>query len=191
MSDFNAAEYKKKVLSSPSINECEKIRVPEFKKDQRYIFISYSHKDYKQVYCDLADLYESDIPFWYDEWLIAGVNWDEVVRQRMNDPRCAGVIFYMSTNLFLSQSIQTEIRIVLGEDGEHDFTPRRLDYFSVNLTELSPSDIIDSVYGKKKFTDVEDKMTAKSQWSGTLAKAFPDKALALLLFSLYLKPGRY
>lgn len=45
-------------------------------------------------------------------------NWDDVVREKMTDPNCAGVIFYLSEHLFLSRSIQTEIQIAIGDDPE-------------------------------------------------------------------------
>ncbi len=179
MSKFNAEEYKKQVSESTSCDKCDKIPAVELKKDSEYIFISYSHKDYKKVYCDLADLYESDIPFWYDEGLPAGKNWDDVVRERMTDSRCAGIIFYLSENLFLSRSIQTEICIACGKEGNPDTPSIKRDYFSVNLTDKSPSDILKSVYSDKEFPDTEDAMAAQREWVDVLSTAFPDKATYL------------
>ena len=175
MSKFSAEKYKEQLKTAKSIDECEKVPVRRFKKDDSYIFISYSHKDYKKVYADLADLHEKGIPFWYDKGLIAGKNWDDVVREKMTDPRCSGVIFYLSESLFLSQSIQTEIRIATGEDGDPDMPRRPLTYFSVNLTAMQPSELLDKIYGDKKFDDAEDRMAAKRAWVDTLAEAFDDK----------------
>lgn len=179
MAKFKASAYKEKLKKSTKIGDCEKVPVPRGRKDGKYIFISYSHKDYKKVYADLAELYEKGIPFWYDRGLPAGKNWDDVVREKMNDPRCSGVIFYLSESLFLSQSIQTEIRIARGEDGDMDMPRLPLTYFSVNLTDMCPSELLDKVYADKRFTDVADRMSAKRSWQSTLADAFPDKATYL------------
>lgn len=175
MAAFDAAEYKEQLAASASINACSKVPLPNLAGDQNYVFISYSHRDYKQVYCDLADLYEAGVPFWYDRGLPAGKNWDDVVREIMSDPRCGGVIFYLSENLFLSQSIQTEIKIVLGSNDRKDPLTRKLKYFAVNLTNLKPSAIMDKVYPVKEFTDTDDRMVAKGDWNKTLCEAFPDR----------------
>lgn len=182
MAEFSAEAYKQVLAASADLLSCEKIPVPKDYNKKDFIFISYSHKDYRQVYAELADLHESGIPFWYDEGLIAGINWDDEVRKRMNDPRCRGVIFFMSDNLFLSQSIQTEIRIVLGEDGtdsEIHAPMRKLDYFSVNLTEDLPSSILKRNFSRKSFEGSEDEMASLADWNNTLRRAFPDKATFL------------
>jgi hypothetical protein len=146
MPQFDVESYKKRLLASHSCETCEKVPSPKLGEDTRYIFISYSHKDYKQVYCDLAELYQSDIPFWYDAGLPAGKNWDDVVREKMTDPRCAGVIFYLSEHLFLSHSIQTEILIACGKDTEASMPQTKHKYFCVNLTNKAPSQILDAVF---------------------------------------------
>lgn len=179
MAAFNAEEYKQKLKTAASIDDCEKVRIPKLKEDQSFIFISYSHKDYKLVYQDLADLRESGIPFWYDEGLPAGRNWDDVVREKLNDRRCRGVIFYLSESLFLSRSIQTEIRIVCGENTRNELNFNRLDYFSVNLTDMLPSAILRKTMSAKEFPDAEDAMDAVGDWTDALRAAFPNKATYL------------
>lgn len=162
--EFNIEAYKKRLETSQTCETCEKVPSPKLTADTRYIFISYSHKDYKKVYCDLAQLYKSDIPFWYDSGLPAGKNWDDVVREKMTDPHCAGVIFYLSENLFLSRSIQTEILIACGEDGDPSAPKIKRDFFCVNLTDKPPSQILKSVFSAKQFPDTEDEMMAQLKW---------------------------
>lgn len=179
MVKFVAAEYKERLALSTSCETCEKVPLPKETANDSYVFISYSHKDYKKVYCDLADLYESGISFWYDGGLPAGKNWDDVVREKMTDARCSGVIFYLSENLFLSEALQTEIRIACGEDGDSSATDTKNHYFCVNLTSSLPSKILQSVFSLKSFQDTEDVMAAQSSWVSTLSNAFPDKATYL------------
>lgn len=179
MAKFMAEEYTKQLEISSSCDTCKKVPLPKLGKDSRYLFISYSHKDYKLVYKDLAHLYEGNVPFWYDEGLPAGKNWDDVVRERMTDPRCAGIIFYLSENLFLSRSIQTEIQIACGTDGDPSVPGIKRNYFCVNLTSMQPSKILRTVFPHKEFKDSEDEMTEQNLWFNTLATAFPDKATYL------------
>lgn len=179
MARFGYKKYLQELEAAESIDQISTSLLPKLKGSQNYIFISYSHRDYKQVYRDLAELRKNDIPFWYDEGLPAGENWDDVVRKKMAEPNCAGVIFYISDSLFVSQSIQTEIKIVLGEDTHPDAPKKQIPYFAVNLTDQQPSDILDAQYGAKKFPDAVDKMAAKNEWSNTLARAFPDKSTYL------------
>lgn len=58
MAKFMAEEYTKQLEISNSCDTCKKVPLPKLGKDSRYLFISYSHKDYKLVYKDLAHLYE-------------------------------------------------------------------------------------------------------------------------------------
>lgn len=82
---------------------------------KNYIFISYSHRDYKQVFSDLAYFsYNSQtrVRFWYDEGLPVGEDWEKAAGGFMADPHCVGVVFYLSKNLLLSPSVFKEIQTV-------------------------------------------------------------------------------
>ena len=175
MARFSAQDYKERLAASESWRTCEKVPLPKLFDKSHYIFISYSHKDYKQVYADLADLYENNIPFWYDSGLDAGANWDDVVPEKLNDPFCIGVIFYMSERLFLSRSIQKEIDIVCTPEDESSCKK----YFCVNLSDELPSQILKSVFLEKDFPGAADDMGARIEWLQKVNAAFPDKATYL------------
>ena len=84
-------------------------------KDDNYIFISYSHRDFQQVYHDLAFFcYNSEkrVRFWYDEGLPAGDDWAAAVSENLNRPNCIGVIFYLSENFLRSAAVRQEIELV-------------------------------------------------------------------------------
>lgn len=179
MANFSAEEYKKDLEGTSSIEQLGQKLFIEPRKDQSFVFISYSHKDYKLVYQDLADLRESGVPFWFDEGLPAGENWDDVVRRKMAESNCAGVIFYLSDSLFLSQSIQTEINIVLGKDDHPDAPKQQIPYFCVNLTADAPRDILLRSTRTKEFVGVDDESAATNDWFSTLSIAFPNKATYL------------
>lgn len=157
---------KQEILASTDIKNCPKPPIPQYAQNQNYVFISYSHKDYKSVYCDLLEFYNCGVRFWYDSGLPAGKDWDLAVKERLQDPNCAGVIFYMSQDLFTSQSVVTEIKLALRmqEDGSTD----PMNYFCINLTDKQPSRILRSVLMEHEEID--------SDWITTLMQAFRDKA---------------
>lgn len=88
-------------------------------------------------------LYAAGVRFCYDrETLQAGVPWDEDVLNYIRNPRCSGVIFFLSRDLFASRSIQTEIEIATDLHGTGGGAKS---YFCVNLTQQRPSRILMSL----------------------------------------------
>ena len=82
---------------------------------ENYTFISYSHKDFRLVYNDLAFFSyngQKKVRFWYDEGLPAGDDWFKVAKERLSDPHCVGVIFYLSDNFLRSSAVLQEIELV-------------------------------------------------------------------------------
>ena len=87
----------------------------DFNGDTNYIFVSYSHRDFKEVYNDLAFFSyntRKKVRFWYDEGLPAGENWLAEAKKRLSDPNCSGVVFYLSENLLRSSAVLKEIELV-------------------------------------------------------------------------------
>lgn len=165
---FDVEQYIKKLEQSESIQNCEGVPVPDITEKQNYIFISYSHKDYKKVYADLAYLYREGVRFWYDRGLPAGKNWDAEVKERLESPRCSGVIFYLSENMFLSKSVNEEISLVCGTEQQS-----RKNYFCVNLSDGQPKDILRNIM--RMDDDVLEHAGLDMDRIGVLAKAFSDK----------------
>lgn len=76
----------------------------------RYFFISYSHCD-KAVFEDLRKLYDTGLNFWYDKKLHAGDFWDETVKEKLQDERCAGALIFVSENSVKSQAVEQELKL--------------------------------------------------------------------------------
>ncbi|MBO7196452.1 MAG: leucine-rich repeat protein [Clostridia bacterium] len=122
------------------------------KKDgQSYVFISYSHRDFKQVYNDLAFFSynaRKRVRFWYDEGLPAGDDWFITAEKYMNDPCCVGVVFYLSENLLRSPSVLQEIQLAksLGKP-----------YFTISLenNKFCAEDFLDREKDAKLLSEVE------------------------------------
>jgi hypothetical protein len=143
MSEFNLETYLQQLNMAPDIENCEKVPIPPIMADQNYIFISYSHKDYKSVYADLAHLYCRGVRFWYDRGLSAGEDWEREVQEHIQDPHCCGVIFYISTNMFLSDSVFKEIEFTKTKKRPSIILQKN--YFCVNLETCNISDMLFSV----------------------------------------------
>ncbi len=103
----------------------EQKRPDAYEGDDNYVFISYSHENRDLVYKDLNILQSKGLRFWYDEGLVAGNYWDEVVKNKISDPRCRRVIFYVSEEFFLSESLETEVDFVVNV--------AKKDFFCVNI----------------------------------------------------------
>lgn len=165
MVEFNCEEYLQQVGSSESIEDCPKVPIPSIGKNQNYLFVSYSHKDYKAVYSDLAHLYCHDVRFWYDKGLHAGKDWEAEVCEHIKSPNCCGVIFYLSTNMFLSDSIIKEIEFTQTKKKSNAVIQKN--YFCVNLHGGNISDILFDAqqYNREKGfkllnTDVQSRLTS-------------------------------
>lgn len=174
MTEFNFNDYRKHLENSTSINDCDRVPVPKCAEHQNYIFISYSHKDYKKVYHDLAAMYEAGVRFWYDEALTAGYDWDAEVFKKINDPHCSGVIFYLSESFFESESIYKEVLTTLGKNSGAD-TAQPKNYFCVNLTDKMPSALIEgSFVASLECDEILEK--TNENLKDVLLDAFRDKA---------------
>ena len=168
---FQPEVYKQQLLASGDIRTCPKVPVPEFDENQSYIFISYAHRDYRQVYADLADMYSAGVRFWYDRGLSAGKKWEEEVCERLTDRHCVGVIFYMSENLFLSSSANREIEITLGlMANKSDTFSGFINYFCVNLTDRSPVSILSAAMALSRERPLDMRQIS------ILCQAFPDNS---------------
>lgn len=165
---FNVDTYLTQLQASSGITGCDAVPVPDIGENQNYIFISYAHQDYKQVYEDLAVMYHAGVRFWYDRGLTAGKDWDAEAKRIIEDPHCVGVIFFLSNNLFLSKSVNQEIDIVRGNGGQ----PLK-NYFCVNLANKAPSHILRNIM--RMDDEVLDRAGLDMERIAVLAGAFSDK----------------
>ena len=169
MSEFNLETYLEKVQKSTDIDNCPKVPLPQIEKGQNYIFVSYSHKDYKEVYADLAQLHCHNVRFWYDKGLQAGEDWEKEVKEHIQSPCCSGVIFYLSTNMFLSESIFKEIEFTNAKKKPNIILQKN--YFCVNLNDNNISDILFEVQGIQRAMGMTTLDTKKLN---TLTATFSD-----------------
>ena len=85
--------------------------MPDPESSNGYFFVSYSHKDYKQVFCMILRLMEQGVKLWYDRGLETGRSWLNDVRRRIYPYDCKGVIIFLSDNCIGSQSLLNEYNL--------------------------------------------------------------------------------
>lgn len=74
---------------------------------KNYIFVSYSHKDYKTVFSILSSLQREGYRIWYDEGINGGENWATIVGEKIN--HCTNFLLFSSENAVESFEISNEI----------------------------------------------------------------------------------
>ena len=123
MADYTLQEKINIIKNSASLGDLPVDAMP-FTQSNEYYFVSYSHADYKEVYCDILRLQEQGINLWYDRGLPAGRDWEKTAYEAIIKYSCIGVIFYLSKNSLLSDAVSKEIDFVKN-NGK--------DYMSINL----------------------------------------------------------
>ena len=132
-----------------------------------YYFVSYSHKDYKEVLKDLLLLEEKGINIWYDAEMHIGENWQEVAEIYISKFQCKGVIFYLSKNSLSSKACNEEIAYVLDHNKQ---------FFSINIplkdgvSRSGHSMLLELI---KQGERIDEALL------NNVAKAFPDEVLYL------------
>lgn len=118
--DAELEVIRQKILSSESQDKCAAMPpLPVLNSGDKYLFVCYSSRDFKEVYSDLIELYKHKVPFKYDGHLPGGAAWQIQVENGINSPDCAGVVFYISQNVLLTESVCEEIGIAEKHGKEH------------------------------------------------------------------------
>lgn len=150
---------KREIIESDDDKNCPKPPLPELGEHSNYIFISYPHKDYKQVYCDLWDYYAEGVRYWYDRGLTAGVDWEKEVRQKITDARCSGIVYYLSENSF-TDSMAFEIGCAQEVAPDDSYGKSGRNYFSINIGGKTVWNLIFESRDKGLIKTEPDKVTA-------------------------------
>ena len=81
-------------------------------RNDRYVFVSYSHGDKTEVFEILNEAYGRGVNFWYDKAMVAGDIWSETAKSALMDPHCMGAIVFLSVNSALSDPVHEEIQCI-------------------------------------------------------------------------------
>ncbi len=74
-----------------------------------FIFVSYSHKDGKQVLPIIKGLSQMGFRIWYDEGIEAGTEWPAYIEEHLES--CASVLVFLSDNSIESINCRNEINV--------------------------------------------------------------------------------
>ena len=133
-----------------------------------YYFVSYSHKDYKEVMKDILLLEDAGINIWYDSDMHIGENWEDIAEMYISKFQCKGIIFYLTKNSILSPACNKEVEFVLQNNKQ---------FFSINLPlnsgEDAQSGLSMLLQLKKEGANITDELISNFE------KAFSDKMLFL------------
>lgn len=109
-----------------------------WKKTDKYMFVSYAHKDADIVYSDLHVLYNNCLNYWYDKKLSVGDEWDREVEEIIRDEQCAGIILFFSPDMVKSKACEKELQIykdiVINKKKQFKLIPISITGNSVNAT---------------------------------------------------------
>lgn len=94
----------------------------------KFIFISYSHKDSIAVKEDMDALISRGVRVWFDENMRLGDDWTEIAARTISHENCVGVLFYNSANSFVSSAVQKEQALTKERADKTEFK-----YWSINL----------------------------------------------------------
>ena len=79
--------------------------------DEKYVFISYAHKDSERVLSVINAMRQDGISVWYDEGIEAGTEWPEYIAEKIND--CAVFIAFITANAVASVNCRNEINYAI------------------------------------------------------------------------------
>lgn len=139
---MSVEEKIKRIEQSTSLNDVSLECLPPIQTD-KYYFVSYSHKDYKLVYKDIFYLQQNGFSIWYDRGMEAGKSWKETAEKYIAKYNCYGIIFFLSENSILSDSIHEEIKLLV-KNGKNFLTIN----LPINGKYMSAKEMLDSLIEK-------------------------------------------
>lgn len=92
-------------------NKCESVKIQEimqpYSGTKSYIFISYAHKDKKEVYPIIDKLLNDGFRVWYDDGIDPRTEWDENIAKHIEE--CGYFIPFISENYLKSSNCKDEL----------------------------------------------------------------------------------
>ena len=88
--------------------------VPAYQGDEPYIFISYSHDDADLVHPEIERFYNDGYNVWYDEGIISGEGWHEIVENALLNSSL--LLFFISDKSVASKNVRNEVFLALDEN---------------------------------------------------------------------------
>lgn len=119
--------------------------------DEKYIFISYAHRDADEVMPILTRMSADGYRFWFDAGIDPGTEWDENIARHINE--CGYFIAFMSKNYIASSNCKDELNYA--RDLEKQRVIIYLEEVTLPYGMAMRINRLQSVF-KHKYTNVED-----------------------------------
>ena len=78
-----------------------------YRGDEKYIFVSYAHKDAANVFPAIKALHNEGYRIWYDEGIEAGDDWSETISEHLE--KAEVVVYFMSRNSAGRENVEREL----------------------------------------------------------------------------------
>lgn len=88
--------------------------IKPYRGNEKYIFISYAHKDSKSVLPIISRLQNEGYRVWYDEGIPSGIEWDVCISRRVKE--CGYMFAFVSRNYFDSKNCKDELNHARDKD---------------------------------------------------------------------------
>lgn len=81
---------------------------PAYPGNERFVFVSYSHRDLQRVTPLIVELQESGHRVWYDNGIPGGAEWDAMIEERVQ--RCEVLLVFVSRAAVDSKFVRREVK---------------------------------------------------------------------------------
>ena len=111
---------------------------------ENYAIISYSRRDTEAVKHELETYDANNICYWFDKSMMGGESYESQFFEKLENPNCKGIIFFMSEEFLLSQPCGREMEHFLNKYGVNNEKKFCLFIMPKNF----PASGDDQIYGK-------------------------------------------
>lgn len=109
-SKFNSEnEDEERITDNESMSHLDEIPFRVNDNMKNFAFVSYSHKDYGDVYTDIGKFHDEGLNIWYDEGIRTGELWKNVIKEKIKESKF--FILFLSKNSIDSSWVKEEIDI--------------------------------------------------------------------------------
>ena len=110
--------------------------------NDKYVFISYSHKNNRKVLNILKDLQKEGYRIWFDQGIKGGDNWRNILLEKIKD--CTEFIVFVSKQSVVSEYVKEEVKLAIN-------TKERVIPITFDNSKFGENEIDDILFDKKQF----------------------------------------
>lgn len=97
--------------NNPSNKAISNLPFAAYKGDEPYMFISYSHKDAREVFPIIGQFHSQGYNVWYDEGIEPGIEWPEEIGKALNASSL--FVVFITPDSVASENVRNEINFAL------------------------------------------------------------------------------